>query len=430
MHRLIVTSATYRQASRGNRDSRCGRVDPREPAAVADEQAAARGRGDPRRRPGGRRHAEPEAGGPGIKPRIPPELLVASQRNKWPVVEAEGPEHWRRSVYIYVKRQLPFPMLELFDAPNTAQTCDRRDESTVPTQALVLMNDEFTHEQAGTSPSASCAKLAAIRACKPQHALLAGPVPRAAAPSAWPKPVAFLYAAASGPSAAGQQPTDAAAKLALTDLCHVLFNCNEFAVRGLRSMSMQPVRLVATCLASLGAGFGTLALRGMLRRRTPLPAARSTAPRRGQSAWPPGRRTSPPRPSRSSSCSCTAARATSTCSTPSRRWPSGTASRSPSSSQEDVFRKGSKNVGLRQPVQVRQARRSRASTSPRRYPQLAKLRRRPVRDPLDARREQQPRPGAVPDANRRSRSAGRPSMGSWVDLRLGHREREPARRSS
>jgi hypothetical protein len=88
-------------------------------------------------------------GGSGIKPRIRAELLDASQRNKWPVLATEGAEHWRRSVYIYVKRQLLMPSLELFDAPTTTDSCALRTQSTVPTQSLVMMNDEFIEEQAG-----------------------------------------------------------------------------------------------------------------------------------------------------------------------------------------------------------------------------------------------------------------------------------------
>jgi len=88
-------------------------------------------------------------GGPGIKPRIRTELLDASQRNKWPVLKSESTEHWRRSIYIYTKRQLLMPSMELFDAPTTTDSCAMRTQSTVPTQALVLMNDEFIEEQSG-----------------------------------------------------------------------------------------------------------------------------------------------------------------------------------------------------------------------------------------------------------------------------------------
>ena len=52
-------------------------------------------------------------------------------------------------MYIYVKRQLLMPGMELFDAPPTTDSCALRTQSTVPTQALVLMNDEFVEDQAG-----------------------------------------------------------------------------------------------------------------------------------------------------------------------------------------------------------------------------------------------------------------------------------------
>jgi hypothetical protein len=62
--------------------------------------------------------------------------------------EEDGPKVWRRSVYIYRKRGLPFPMLESFDLPDQNVSCGVRATSTVPTQALVLMNDEFVVRQA------------------------------------------------------------------------------------------------------------------------------------------------------------------------------------------------------------------------------------------------------------------------------------------
>ena len=62
--------------------------------------------------------------------------------------EEDGPKVWRRSVYIYRKRGLPFPMLESFDLPDQNISCGARVVSTVPTQALMLMNDEFVVKQA------------------------------------------------------------------------------------------------------------------------------------------------------------------------------------------------------------------------------------------------------------------------------------------
>jgi mono/diheme cytochrome c family protein len=150
LQRLIVTSATYRQSS------------------SADEAETVKGSEiDPEnvllwRMNRRRLEAEPlrdallavgantnfRMGGAGVKPRVRPDLLVASQRNKWPTVKADGPQHWRRSVYVYVKRQLQLPLLELFDAPSTTHSCGRRVRSLVPTQALVLLNDEFVRGQA------------------------------------------------------------------------------------------------------------------------------------------------------------------------------------------------------------------------------------------------------------------------------------------
>ncbi len=60
----------------------------------------------------------------------------------------DGPKVWRRSVYVYRKRGLPYPLLDIFDLPNQNISCGARNVSTVPTQALTLMNDDFVLQQA------------------------------------------------------------------------------------------------------------------------------------------------------------------------------------------------------------------------------------------------------------------------------------------
>jgi hypothetical protein len=60
----------------------------------------------------------------------------------------DGPVVWRRSVYVYRKRGLPYPLLDIFDLPNQNISCGARNISTVPTQALTLMNDDFVLRQA------------------------------------------------------------------------------------------------------------------------------------------------------------------------------------------------------------------------------------------------------------------------------------------
>jgi hypothetical protein len=65
----------------------------------------------------------------------------------WPV-NSDPAEFDRRSVYLFVKRAFRLPMLDTFDAPDTGESCPRREASTVAPQALALMNGEWTSQQA------------------------------------------------------------------------------------------------------------------------------------------------------------------------------------------------------------------------------------------------------------------------------------------
>lgn len=213
LHKLMLMSAAYRQRSDGTSAAQ----DPAnkllwrmnklrmEAEVLRDSILSASGR------------LNLKSGGPGIKPRIRPDLLDASQRNKWPAIDHEGPDQWRRSVYIYVKRQLLMPGMELFDAPTTTDSCALRTQSTVPTQALVLMNDEFVQEQAG------------FLASRAEHEA-GGDLPRVI-------DRLFLLVLSRPPSAqrlqqalefVHQREVDSERRSALTDLAHVLFNSSEF----------------------------------------------------------------------------------------------------------------------------------------------------------------------------------------------------------
>ncbi len=224
LHRTIVTSAVYRQSSTTHAL-----------ALQLDPENRWYGR-MPRRR----LEAEPlrdaflsvagnlnsAMGGPGVKPRIRPDLLVASQRNKWPVVKTEGPEHWRRSVYVYVKRQLQLPLLELFDAPATTHSCARREQSLVPTQALVMMNDEFLHEQAARLAVRVQREAGEETAEQVRRALWIA-LSRPPGEQRVSQGVAFLASQAERLRAEGYCDRDANGA-ALTDLCHLLMNLSEF----------------------------------------------------------------------------------------------------------------------------------------------------------------------------------------------------------
>ncbi|MFM7606455.1 MAG: DUF1549 and DUF1553 domain-containing protein [Prosthecobacter sp.] len=194
LHKLILMSATYRQSRTT--------LQRMEAEVLRDCILQASGK------------LNDQMGGPGIKPRLRADLLPASQRNKWPLLKKEGPEQWRRSVYIYQKRQLLMPMLELFDAPSTTDSCAARLESTVPTQALVLMNDEFVEEQA------------AHLALRASSATLEKTIQRL-----------FIFTLGCEPTMARlQQSLDfvrareaqSSRDQALTDLAHILFNSSEF----------------------------------------------------------------------------------------------------------------------------------------------------------------------------------------------------------
>jgi len=223
LHKLILLSATYRQSS-GLVVRSSGRSDGLKPELQTDPGNTLLWRQNKQRMEAevirdsilsvsGKLNAK--RGGLGFKPRIRPDLLDASQRNKWPIIEREGPEHWRRSVYIYVKRQLLMPNMELFDAPTTTDSCALRMQSTVPTQALVLMNDEFVEEQAAFL--AQRAMTEADDAVTIQRLFLL----TLARP-----PTASRLVEAQAFVKQRQQMSDRSA--AFTDLAHVLLNSSEF----------------------------------------------------------------------------------------------------------------------------------------------------------------------------------------------------------
>ncbi len=140
LHRLMVTSATYRQVSR---------VTPELLARDPENRLLARG---PRFRTDGEVVRDSalfmagllveQLGGPSVKPYEPPGLWEAvSFNNSQKYVPDRGPAQYRRSLYTYWKRQSPPPNMLTFDAP-TRETCTvRRPRTNTPLQALVLLND-------------------------------------------------------------------------------------------------------------------------------------------------------------------------------------------------------------------------------------------------------------------------------------------------
>jgi hypothetical protein len=126
----------------------------------------------------------------------------------------DGPDSWRRSIYLFSKRSIRVPMLETFDAPDPSTTCGRRLTTTLPTQALTLLNDGFVRNQARRFAERVIEK--------------AGPEAKAEVR------VAYRLALSREPSSyeieSGQEfLRKGHQKESLVDLCHVLFTLNEFA---------------------------------------------------------------------------------------------------------------------------------------------------------------------------------------------------------
>jgi hypothetical protein len=86
-------------------------------------------------------------GGPPVFPPLQKGLMTEANHGIWKN-EDDGPGVWRRSVYVYRKRGLTFPMFQVFDLPEQNTTAGARYVSTVPTQALTLLNNDFVLRQA------------------------------------------------------------------------------------------------------------------------------------------------------------------------------------------------------------------------------------------------------------------------------------------
>jgi len=86
----------------------------------------------------------PKMGGPGVHPPLPPGT-VPMRYGGW-TPEKDSSEANRRSVYVFEKRTMTYPMFEAFDAPNPQESCPRRFRTVIPSQSLQLMNDQLILE--------------------------------------------------------------------------------------------------------------------------------------------------------------------------------------------------------------------------------------------------------------------------------------------
>ena len=83
-------------------------------------------------------------GGPAVMPPAPANFLLGNNRNAW--TNSDDPhDQYRRSVYVFIRRNMPYPMLDTFDGANPNTVHSRRDVSTTPTQALTLVNSDLVY---------------------------------------------------------------------------------------------------------------------------------------------------------------------------------------------------------------------------------------------------------------------------------------------
>jgi hypothetical protein len=86
--------------------------------------------------------------GPGVYPTIPREVLAGQSKPGDGWGRSSPEEQARRSVYVHQKRSLLVPILQNHDQADTDSSCAVRYTTTVPTQALGMLNGDFTNEQA------------------------------------------------------------------------------------------------------------------------------------------------------------------------------------------------------------------------------------------------------------------------------------------
>ena len=148
MHRMILLSAAYRQASVSPSEKAFAAKDPDnkwlwkanrrrlEAEEIRDTMLAVSGRLNAKR------------GGPSVMVQIDPELIKDLKRPQYWVTTRDRTEHDRRTIYMIYKRNLILPFMQVFDSPDTLLSCARRDQSTHAPQALELLNGTVSNDLA------------------------------------------------------------------------------------------------------------------------------------------------------------------------------------------------------------------------------------------------------------------------------------------
>jgi hypothetical protein len=213
LHRLILSSTTYQMSKQ--QKSSYQSEDPEnlllwrvpyrrlEAEAIRDGMLAASGRLDRRMY------------GPSMYPAVPRGALEGHSDPNVVWTASNEADAARRTVYAFIKRSLVVPMLDLLDFCDTTRSAARRNVTSVPTQALTLLNGEFVNQQARHFAD----RLEREAGCDPAGQVdlafrlaLVRPPDEAERRAA----LSFLAADARGPHEA------------LVQFCRALYNANEF----------------------------------------------------------------------------------------------------------------------------------------------------------------------------------------------------------
>ena len=235
-HKLIVMSHTYRQSSAWNEVA--GKEDSRdrllwrfprhrlEGEVIRDAALSVAGR------------LNTKMGGPSVMPPLPDGMPAS--RGGWKVSTRD--EQDRRSVYIFVRRNARYPMMEVFDMPDTHESCGRRNQTITAPQALALLNGTVVLDWARSLASRVLASSGAEVSAQIDAAYQ---LAYSRKPSAEEKDLIHTFfnkheKIIAERITAGEKialpdvvPTgvDKAHAAALVDFCHSLLNSNEFVYR-------------------------------------------------------------------------------------------------------------------------------------------------------------------------------------------------------
>ena len=145
LHRLIVTSATYRRSSHGRPDLQ--EMDPLNQSLARQTRLRVEAETVRDLALGASGLLVRHVGGPSVYPPQPDGVYAFTQRKAaWPT--SQGADRYRRGMYTFFMRSAPHPLFETFDAPKFNTTCTRRVRSNTPLQAMAIANDAAMIEMA------------------------------------------------------------------------------------------------------------------------------------------------------------------------------------------------------------------------------------------------------------------------------------------